>query len=208
MRGRHAKPDRPLWVELPVLLVIALAVAVLIKTFLIQPFYVPSESMLPTIETNDRVMVSKVNYRFSEPRRGEIVVFISPFNDEIDQESIPEAVVRHILEAIGIQTASADDLIKRIVAIGGDTVEIKGGYMWVNGVQVDEPYLLEQGVMPDFGPEVVPADSVFVMGDNRAVSYDSRRFGAIPLDHVLGEAVLRIWPLSRLGAVDSVPLEQ
>jgi signal peptidase I len=162
--------------------------------------------MLPTIETNDRVMVSKVTYRFAEPRRGEIVVFISPFNEEIDQESIPETVVRHILEAIGIQTASADDLIKRIVAIGGDTVEVRDGVLLVNGVQVDEPYLLEQGVMPDFGPEVVPADSVFVMGDNRAVSYDSRRFGAIPLDHVLGEAVLRIWPLSRIGAVDSVPL--
>lgn len=162
--------------------------------------------MLPTIETNDRVMVSKVTYRFAEPRRGEIVVFVSPFNEEIDQESIPEAVVRHILEAIGIQTASADDLIKRIVAIGGDTVEVRGGFLLVNGVQVDEPYLLEEGVMPNFGPEVVPADSVFVMGDNRAVSYDSRRFGAIPLDHVLGEAVLRIWPLSRMGAVDSVPL--
>lgn len=184
---------------------IALAVAVLIKTFLIQPFYVPSESMLPTIETNDRVMVSKLNYRFADPQRGEIVVFISPFNDQVDQESIPQAVLRHILEAIGIQTASADDLIKRIVAVEGDTVEIRDGVLYVNGELVDEPYLFQQGGMPPFGPEVVPADSVFVMGDNRAVSYDSRRFGAIPLDHVLGEAVVRIWPLSRFGAVDSVP---
>lgn len=188
-------------------MVIALAVAVVIKTFLIQPFYVPSESMLPTIETNDRVMISKIGYRFGDPQRGEIVVFVSPFNEEIDEESFPEAVVRHILEAVGIQTASADDLIKRIVAIGGDTVQVMGGYLYVNGIQVDEPYLLEQGIMPDFGPETVPEASVFVMGDNRAVSYDSRRFGAIPLDHVLGEAVLRIWPLSRLGAVDSVPVD-
>jgi signal peptidase I len=197
-----------LWVELPVLLVVALAVAVVIKTFLIQPFYVPSESMLPTIETNDRVMVSKLNYRFADPRRGEIVVFTSPFNDEVDQESIPQAVVRHVLEAIGIQTASADDLIKRIVAVGGDTVEIRDGSLYVNGELADEPYLFQQGGMPAFGPELVPADSVFVMGDNRAVSYDSRRFGAIPLDHVLGEAVVRIWPLSRFGAVDSVPTSQ
>jgi signal peptidase I len=197
-----------LWVELPGLLIVALAVAVVIKTFLVQPFYVPSESMLPTIEINDRVMISKLNYRFGEPRRGDIVVFISPFNDEIDDESIPEAVIRHILEAIGIQTASAEDLIKRVVAVGGDTVEIRGGLLVVNGEEADEPYLLETGGMPDFSPVVVPADSVFVMGDNRAVSYDSRRFGAIPNDHLLGEAVLRIWPLSRLGAVDSVTLDQ
>jgi len=197
-----------LWVELPVLLVVALAVAVVIKTFLVQPFYVPSESMLPTIETNDRVMVSKLNYRFADPRRGEIVVFTSPFNDEVDQESIPQAVVRHVLEAIGIQTASADDLIKRIVAVGGDTVEIRDGSLYVNGELADEPYLFQPGGMPAFGPELVPAESVFVMGDNRAVSYDSRRFGAIPLDHVLGEAVLRIWPLPRFGAVDSVPASQ
>jgi signal peptidase I len=193
-----------LWVELPGLLAIALAVAVVIKTFLVQPFYVPSESMLPTIQINDRVMISKLNYRFGEPQRGDIVVFVSPFNDEIDGESIPEAVVRHVLEAIGIQTASAEDLIKRVVAVGGDTVEIRGGALIVNGRQVEEPYLLQPGGMPDFSQVVVPEDSVFVMGDNRAVSYDSRRFGAIPNDHVLGEAVLRIWPLSRLGSVDSV----
>lgn len=186
----------------------ALAVAVIIKTFLIQPFYVPSESMLPTIEVNDRVMISKLNYQFADPQRGDIVVFISPFNDEIDNESLLDSVVRHVLEAVGIRTASADDLIKRVVAVGGDTVEVKGGYLFVNGLQVDEPYLTSPGLMPDFAAVVVPPESVFVMGDNRAVSYDSRKFGAIPEEDLLGEAVIRIWPLSRLGSIDSVALPQ
>ena len=176
----------------------------MIKTFLVQPFYVPSESMLPTIEVNDRVMISKPNYLFSDPRRGDIVVFISPFNDDIDNESFIESVGRHILEAVGIRTASADDLIKRVVAVGGDTVEVRGGYLWVNGMQVDEPYVVSPGTMPEFSAVVVPAESVFVMGDNRAVSYDSRKFGAIPESDLLGEAVIRIWPLSRLGSIDSV----
>lgn len=186
----------------------ALAVAVIIKTFLIQPFYVPSESMLPTIEVNDRVMISKLNYQFSDPQRGDIVVFISPFNDEIDDESLLDSVVRHVLEAVGIRTASADDLIKRVVAVGGDTVEIEGGYLLINGAQIAEPYLAAQGLMPDFAAIAVPPGSVFVMGDNRAVSYDSRKFGAIPVEDLLGEAVVRIWPVSRLGSIDSVALSQ
>lgn len=186
----------------------ALAVAVMIKTFLIQPFYVPSESMLPTIEVNDRVMISKLNYQFADPQPGDIVVFISPFNDEIDNESFMESVVRHVLEAVGIRTASADDLIKRVVAVGGDTVEVSGGHLIVNGLQIVEPYLMSPAPMPDFAAVVVPPESVFVMGDNRAVSYDSRKFGAIPEEDLLGEAVVRIWPLSRLGAIDSVAPSQ
>jgi signal peptidase I len=186
-------------------LVVALTVAVLIKTFLIQPFYIPTESMLPTIEVNDRVMVSKLSYRFGQPQRGDIVVFLSPLNYDPDSESILDKVGRNVLEAVGIRTASADDLIKRVVAVEGDTVEVKEGSLFVNGEQVAEPYVLEQGVMPDFAAQEVPQGSVFVMGDNRRISYDSRVFGAIPLDYVLGKAVIRIWPPSRFGAVDSVP---
>jgi signal peptidase I len=185
---------------------VALAVAVIIKTFLVQPFYVPSESMLPTIVVNDRVMISKLNYRFADPQRGDIVVFISPFNDDIANESLLKSVGRHILEAVGIRTASADDLIKRVVAVGGDTVEVKGGYLYINGAQVDEPFVMSPGTMPDFAAVVVPPDNVFVMGDNRAVSYDSRKFGPIPQTDLLGEAVVRIWPLSRLGSIDSQEL--
>lgn len=187
------------------LLLVAITIAVVIKTFLVQPFYIPSDSMVPTIIENDRVMVSKLSYQFGLPERGDIVVFISPFNNEIGQESFGEAVLRHVVESVGIRTASADDLIKRVVAIAGDEVSIREGYLFINGAQVDETYLLEQGIMPDFGPVVVELGSVFVMGDNRLVSYDSRRFGAIPMDRVLGEAVVRIWPPSRFGAVDARP---
>lgn len=184
------------------LVVVAVSIAVVIKTFLVQPFYIPSDSMVPTILPNDRVMVSKLSYRLSEPERGDIVVFVSPFNEEFDQETLLESVYRHIVEAVGIRTASADDLIKRIIGLPGDEILVREGRLYVNGIEVAEPYLLEPGVMPDFGPEVVAEASVFVMGDNRAISYDSTRFGAIPIDHILGEAVVRIWPLGRFGAVD------
>ena len=187
------------------LLLVAISIAVIIKTFLVQPFYIPSDSMVPTIIENDRVMVSKLSYQFGEPQRGDIVVFISPFNQDIDAESFGEAVLRHIVESVGIRTASADDLIKRVVAVAGDEVSVRDGFLQINGARVEEPYLLEQGIMPEFGPVVVPPDSVFVMGDNRLVSYDSRRFGAISMDRVLGEAVVRIWPPNRFGAVDSRP---
>jgi signal peptidase I len=177
-------------------------VAVLIKTFLFQPFYIPSESMLPTIEVNDRVMVSKLSYRFGDPERGDIVVFLSPFSITDDEESVPETVVRTVLEALGIRAASAEDFIKRVVALGGDTVSIEGGKLVVNGEPVDEPYLPEDVQMEDRPPEKVPEGYVFVMGDNRDQSYDSRRFGPIPLEDLVGKAIFRIWPLARIGGID------
>lgn len=176
-------------------------VAVLIKTFLIQPFYIPSGSMIPTIEINDRVMVSKLAYRFGEPERGDIVVFRSPYAEDLDGETIPEAVVRHVLEAVGIRTAATDDFIKRVIAVGGETVEIRDSHVIVDGKPIDEPYLPPGTVMPDEDPVRVPQGMVFVMGDNRSHSSDSRRFGPIPVDDILGKAVIRIWPLDRFGGL-------
>jgi signal peptidase I len=184
------------------LLIAALAVAVLIKTFLFQPFYIPSESMLPTIEVNDRVMVSKLSYKFGDPQRGDVVVFLSPFSITDDEESVPETVVRTVFEALGIRAASTEDFIKRVVAVGGDTISIEGGNVVVNGSPVDEPYLPDDVEMADRPPEKVPEGYVFVMGDNRDQSYDSRRFGPISLDDLVGKAVFRIWPLARVGSID------
>lgn len=172
--------------------------AVLIKTFLIQPFYIPSGSMIPTIEIDDRVMVSKLSYRFGEVERSDIVVFRNPYAGERD-ESIPEAVVRNVLEALGIRTAATDDLIKRVVAIEGDVLEIRDNQVYLNGELLAEPYLAPGSVMPDFEVGPIPAGHVFMMGDNRSQSSDSRVFGPVPLDDVVGEAVFRIWPLDRLG---------
>jgi signal peptidase I len=182
-------------------------VAVLIKTFLFQPFYIPSESMLPTIQVNDRVMVSKLSYRFGDPQRGDIVVFLSPFSITDGEESIPETVVRTVFEALGIRAASTEDFIKRVVAVGGDTVAIDGGKVVVNGEAIDEPYLPDGVEMADRPPEEVPEGYVFVMGDNRNQSYDSRRFGPVALDDLVGKAVFRIWPLARVGPIDEAPPE-
>ncbi len=186
---------------MPGLLLAALVVAVLIKTFLIQPFYIPSGSMIPTIEINDRVMVSKISYRIGEPQRGDIVVFRSPYAESLDGETIPEAVVRNVLEAVGVRTAATDDFIKRVIALGGETIEIRDNRVLIDGRVLDEPYLPPGTVMADMDPVFVPEGSVFVMGDNRAHSSDSRRFGPIPMKDILGEAVIRIWPLDRFGGL-------
>jgi signal peptidase I len=170
---------------------------VLVKTFLVQPFWIPSESMLPTIEVNDRVMVNKLAYRLGEPERGDIVVFRDPRAPELE-ESLPEAVIRSVLEAVGVRTRGRDDLIKRVIGLPGETVEIRGNQVLIDGEPLDEPYLHEVD-MPDEGPFQVGEDQVFLMGDNRNSSFDSRRFGPVPLDQVIGEAFLTIWPLSNFG---------
>jgi signal peptidase I len=178
----------------------ALAVAVLIKTYLVQPFYIPSGSMIPTIEVDDRVMVSKLSYRFGEPERGDIVVFRNPYAADVE-ESFSEAVVRNVLEALGIRTAATDDLIKRIVAIEGDELEIRESTVFVNGDPLVEPYLAPGSLMPDEATRVIPEGYVFVMGDNRSQSSDSRVFGPVPESDIIGEAVFRIWPLGRVGSL-------
>jgi signal peptidase I len=183
--------------ELPGLLLTALVIAVVIKTFLLQPFWIPSESMLPTIEVNDRVMVNKLAYRFGEPQRGDVVVFRDPREEQIE-ESIPEAVIRSVLEAVGIRTRGDEDLIKRVVGLPGETIEVRDNHVLVNGAPIEETYLPEV-FMPDEPPITVGPDEVFVMGDNRDASFDSRRFGAIPLDDLVGEAFVTIWPISHFG---------
>jgi signal peptidase I len=182
---------------LPGLLLTALAIAVVIKTFLIQPFWIPSESMLPTIEVNDRVMVNKLAYQWGEPQRGDVVVFRDPREGEIE-ESIPEAVIRSVLEAIGIRTRGHDDLIKRVIGLPGETIEVVDNRVVVDGVPLEESYLPEV-FMPDEPPITLGPDEVFVMGDNRNASYDSRRFGPIPLEDLIGEAFVTIWPISHVG---------
>jgi signal peptidase I len=192
------KRRRSFLAELPGLLLTALAIAVVIKTFLIQPFWIPSESMLPTIEVNDRVMVNKLAYNWGEPQRGDVVVFRDPREEEVE-ESIPEAVIRSVLEAVGIRTRGRDDLIKRVIGLPGETVEVRSNQILIDGSPLEEDYLAQDSFMPDEPPIVVAEDEVFVMGDNRNASFDSRRFGPVPLDDLIGEAFVTIWPLAHFG---------
>ena len=184
--------------ELPGLILIALVLALLIKTFLIQAFYIPSQSMEPTLMVGDRVIVNKVVYRFRDPRRGEIIVFENPAHVEPERNPL-ESFWHWIIEGLGFSTDPTKDFIKRVVAIPGDTIEIRAGDVFINGEQTDEPYISPVPDVGDFGPETIPEDRYFVMGDNRANSQDSRIFEAIKRDTIVGRAFLILWPPSRFG---------
>lgn len=198
--SKKPKKKRSFWAELPGLLLTALVIAVLIKTFLVQPFWIPSESMLDTIHVNDRVMVNKLAYQLGEPQRGDVVVFRDPGEDEID-ETIPEAVIRSVLEAVGIRTRGRDDLIKRVIGLPGETITITENEVFIDDVALSEPYLDGNVTMPDAGPFEIGEGEVFVMGDNREFSFDSRRFGNIELDALVGRAFVIIWPPSNFSGL-------
>ena len=165
-------------VEWIAVIVGALVVALVIKTFLFQAFYIPSASMDPTLKIGDRVLVNKLSYKVHDVNRGDLVVFERPPNE-------PESEIK--------------DLIKRVIALPGESVEGKGGRVFVDGEALDEDYLPEGVFTTDFGPLFVPDDTVFVMGDNRSDSRDSRVFGAISNDLIVGRAFVRVFPLGDLG---------
>lgn len=191
---------RSFWKELPLLIVVALVVAVIIKTFLIQAFFIPSASMRDTLIEGDRVMVNKLAYRFGEPHRGDIIVFNSPLEVGEEDESLLAAVLRHIGEALGVSTPDSA-LIKRVIAVEGEMIQIVDNEVLVDGVAIDEPYLDGNVRMGDFGPMQIPEGHVFVMGDNRNQSEDSRRFGPVAEDQIIGRAFIRVWPPSRWGGL-------
>ena len=198
-RGKKGT-TRSFWKELPILIIVALVVAVLIKTFLVQAFFIPSGSMNDTLLEGDRVMVNKLAYRFGNPARGDVIVFDSPMEPDGDGETIFGALVRHVAESLGLSSPDSA-LIKRIVAVGGETVQIRDNRVFIDGTALDEPYLKEGSFMPDFGPLAVPEGQVFVMGDNRSSSSDSRVFGPIDEGEIVGRAFIRVWPPSRWGGL-------
>lgn len=184
--------------EVPLLLATAAIIAFLIKTFVAQAFYIPSESMVPQLEVNDRVVVSRLAYRLHDPNRGDIVVFDDPRNGAvIGPEDRPNVVIRFVRglgEAVGIVQPSTEEFIKRVIALPGETVEAKSGRVYVDGRLLHEPYLPEGTATGDFAPVAVPAGALWVMGDNRSNSSDSRVFGPIRRSTVVGRTVLRVWP--------------
>jgi signal peptidase I len=184
--------------ELPVLVVVALGIAILVKAFVVQAFFIPSGSMENTLLINDRVLVSKFTYRLSDPKYPNVVVFESPLAERIPEpEKGPlQSVVDNVMQGLGLQS-SEQDFIKRVIATEGQTVEVKQGAVHVDGRKLDEPYRKDMDPMPDYGPTVVGEDKVFVMGDNRSNSEDSRVFGPIPKSTIVGKAFVLIWPLNR-----------
>ncbi|MFB7376261.1 signal peptidase I [Kitasatospora purpeofusca] len=211
---RKERKPRSFWKELPILIGIALVLALVIKTFFVQAFSIPSESMQNTLQVGDRVLVDKLTPWFgAEPERGEVVVFHDPggwLADEPTNESSNSFVrgVQNVLSFVGLMPSDNEkDLIKRVIAVGGDTVECEGeGPVKVNGIALDEPYVYPGntpcGTKP-FGPVKVPDGRIWVMGDHRADSLDSRFHmdqpggGTVPVDDVIGRAFVVAWPINR-----------
>jgi signal peptidase I len=189
--------------ELPVLLFVAFLLAFLLRTFVVQVFYIPSSSMEPTLQINDRMIVEKITYRFREPRHGEIIVFEGETSDPFaEQRGLLSRVANRVGQFLGIVPANARDFVKRVIGLPGDEVTIDDeGHVFVNGVQLDEAeYVLPQ--QRSFGPITVPDGKLFVLGDNRSNSSDSRGgLGFVSRDHVVGRAMVIIWPPSRFDGI-------
>jgi signal peptidase I len=194
-RSKRSNDRKPAWrvaLEWVALIAVALAIAFVIKSFLFQAFYIPSESMKPTLNVGDRVLVNKLSYDFHDLNRGDIVVFEAP----------PLA-----------QSGGIEDLVKRVIGLPGETVGADpDGTVVVNGRRLNEPYL-PNGVVSRFTDVppgcgtpangqpgcVVPKGKAFMMGDNREASKDSRVFGPIDQDTIVGRVFVRMWPLDNLG---------
>ncbi|WP_171908893.1 signal peptidase I [Streptomyces nanshensis] len=214
--GHGSRQQRSFFKELPVLIGIALILALLIKTFLVQAFSIPSNSMQNTLQVGDRVLVDKLTPWFgSEPERGEIVVFHDP-GGWLNEAPVPQpsgigGAIQTVLSGIGLMpSASEQDLIKRVIAVGGDRVQCKrGGPVEVNGKPLDEKYLFPGNTPCDdkpFGPVEVPVGKMWVMGDHRQDSLDSRYHqkldnGMIPTEQVVGRALVVAWPVTRWSAL-------
>ncbi|WP_433253470.1 signal peptidase I [Streptosporangium sp. CA-135522] len=210
-KGGKDKKKGSFWKELPVLVVVALVLALVIKTFVIQAFYIPSESMENTLLTNDRVLVNKLVYRVRDIERGDVVVFsgVDSWDGEVrlEEPSNPlSAFFRWVGTAFGV-VPGEKDYIKRVIGVGGDTVKCCDAQhrITVNGVALEEKGYLYPGDMPSRDPfEIkVPEGRLWVMGDHRSVSLDSRSHqgdpggGTIPVDKVIGRAFVIVWPFSR-----------
>jgi signal peptidase I len=219
-RGRVIRrKEMPLWQELPLLLLVAFCLAVLIRTFLVQAFYIPSGSMENTLLVGDRVLVNKVVYDMRDPVRGEIVVFRgtdswAPEVTEPLSQTFGAKLGRTVGDLIGISRPGERDFIKRVIALPGDKVACcdNKGRITVNGEGIDEPYITENSALDapanprqctsrKFAEVTVPAGEMFVMGDHRAVSQDARCQGPVPVDNVIGRAFVIAWPTSRFATL-------
>lgn len=178
-------PKSPLWLKIKenlLILIIALGLALLIRTFIAEPRFIPSDSMIPTLQLGDRLVVEKISYRFHSPEIGDIVVFEPPTQLQIQGYAKDQA------------------FIKRVIGESGQIVSVANGKVYINNKPLQEDYIAEP---PDYrwGPKQVPENQVFVMGDNRNNSNDSHIWGFLPTENIIGRAWFRFWPFDRIGFV-------
>ena len=197
-------------------IVIAVVIAILIKYFVGTPTIVKQTSMWPTLEQNDRLILNRLPRTFGEmPERGDIITFEAPSNNStgLTAEEIDNPIAKYDNEpttwwgkfTYHVLEIGKESYIKRVIALPGEHVEIKDGKVYINGEELDEPYLTDDviteptGVLNDF---IVPENTVFAMGDNREGSKDCRAFGCIPLERIESKVVIRFWPLNKYGKVE------
>ena len=164
------------------IVIIALGLAILIRAFIAEPRFIPSDSMLPTLHIGDRVVVEKISYYLEPPKTGDIVVFSPP--EQLQEQGFTQDQA----------------FIKRIIGLPGQTVTVKKGLVYLNDKALVEKYIAEPPKY-QWGPYRVPENQYFVMGDNRNNSNDSSRWGFLPKQNIIGRAVVRFWPLERIGKV-------
>jgi signal peptidase I len=182
-KQRQQQVEHP-WIEGLKTIVLSGVLAFGIRTFVAEARYIPSGSMLPTLQIDDRLIIDKISYNFRNPTRGDIVVF-SP-TDTLKQQNFKDA------------------FIKRLIGLPGDKVEVKGEKLYVNDQLIQENYIDEKPNY-DYGPVKVPPNQYLVLGDNRNNSYDSHYWGFVPRDRIIGKAVVRFWPLNRVGELQPIP---
>jgi signal peptidase I len=224
---RKAAKKGSLLRELPVLLLVAFVLALVVKTFFVQAFFIPSGSMEQTLHgctgcTGDRVLVNKVPYWFGEPEPGDIVVFEGPdtWSPEVTVAQPDNWVTGALLwlgRAVGVAPPSEDDFVKRVIAVEGQTVQCcdAEGRVTVDGQPLEEPYIFEDTPVESraFGPVTVPEGRLWVMGDHRSASADSRSHigdeysGTVGVDDVIGKAAVIVWPINRFDLLDSPDIQ-
>jgi signal peptidase I len=171
--------------------------------FVVQVFYIPSSSMVPTLAIDDRMVVEKLSYRTGEPARGDVVVFRG--SEQQQQQPIDrplqDRLTRAVGQFVGVVPLDASDLVKRVIGLPGDEVSIVDGVLHLDGVPHAESYV-EPSTIPDFGPVVVPEGTLFFLGDNRRNSADSRgSLGFVARDRVVGRALAIVWPRENVGTL-------
>jgi len=195
--SQHQMDDHePWWVEAAKTIGLSIVLAFGIRTFVAEARYIPSSSMEPTLQIHDRLLVGKLGYYLQTPKRGDIVVFRAPAT--AGRCTNPQAVQ---------PVAPRDAFIKRVIGLPGEKVEVQGARVFINGQPLAENYI-DTAPLYTYGPTTVPEDSYLVLGDNRNNSCDSHQWGFVPRKNIIGQAVIRFWPLNRLGAIAPTPAYQ